>query len=66
MEITKDYENGILIIPLVGSLFPGVEYSLEISYSGFIFNRPHTGVLSNYNLFEFNGKQGWEWIDMTN
>ncbi|EYB89646.1 hypothetical protein Y032_0229g2911 [Ancylostoma ceylanicum] len=59
LGVTKDYENGILTIPVAGALFPDVEYSLSISYSGFIFDKPHRGILSNYNFYEFNGKQGW-------
>ncbi|RCN33693.1 peptidase family M1 [Ancylostoma caninum] len=59
-EITKDYENGILTIPVVGKLSPGNSYTLSISYFGFIFDKPfHQGADINYNFYEFNGKQGW-------
>ncbi|KIH53566.1 peptidase family M1, partial [Ancylostoma duodenale] len=59
LEIAKDFENGILKIPLAKKIAPGLKYSMSISYTGFIFDKPHQGVHSNYNFYEFNGKQGW-------
>ncbi|KIH63567.1 peptidase family M1 [Ancylostoma duodenale] len=59
-EINKDFENGILTIPVVGKLSPGNSYTLSISYFGSIFDKPfHQGPDINYNFYEFNGKQGW-------
>ncbi|KAK6759651.1 hypothetical protein RB195_021310 [Necator americanus] len=58
-EVEKDYENGILTIPLASKLTPNTVYFLSISYSGFISNKQHHGVYSNYNFQEYRGKQGW-------
>ncbi|EYC36067.1 hypothetical protein Y032_0937g3118 [Ancylostoma ceylanicum] len=59
-EISKDYDNGILTIPVASKLSPGNSYHLLISYYGFIFDKPfHQGPDINYNFYEFNGKQGW-------
>ncbi|KAK6759646.1 hypothetical protein RB195_021308 [Necator americanus] len=58
-NIVKDYENGMIKISLMETLIPGIEYSLSVSYTGFIFGAPHEGVLSNYNFYEFNDKKGW-------
>ncbi|EYC35907.1 hypothetical protein Y032_0960g3219 [Ancylostoma ceylanicum] len=59
VDIAKDYEHGILKIPLATKIVPGLNYSMSISYTGFIFDKLHHGVHSNYNFYEFNGKQGW-------
>ncbi|KAK6759653.1 hypothetical protein RB195_021311 [Necator americanus] len=58
-RVTKDYDNGILHIPVGEKLRRNSQYYMTISYYGFIFDKPQDGVLSNYNYYEFNGKQGW-------
>ncbi|CAD6187492.1 unnamed protein product [Caenorhabditis auriculariae] len=56
--IRKDYDNAFLYIPSPTTLQEG-HYTLTMSYQGLIFNKPSDGVDSNWNFYEFDGKQGW-------
>uniref|UniRef100_A0A915A8A4 Thyrotropin-releasing hormone-degrading ectoenzyme n=4 Tax=Parascaris univalens TaxID=6257 RepID=A0A915A8A4_PARUN len=59
--IEKDFELAFLRIPLPDglTLSPGVNWTLSITYTGFIFGQPSKGVYTNTNFFEFNGKMAW-------
>uniref|UniRef100_A0A914RM04 PI-PLC Y-box domain-containing protein n=1 Tax=Parascaris equorum TaxID=6256 RepID=A0A914RM04_PAREQ len=59
--IEKDFELAFLRIPLPDglTLSPGVNWTLSITYTGFIFGQPSKGVYTNTNFFEFNGKMAY-------
>jgi hypothetical protein len=57
-RITKDYQNAFLTIPLSTMLNANSgNWTLEMSYTGFIIPYPASGVEMNTNYFDFNGQK---------
>ncbi|CAI5454858.1 unnamed protein product [Caenorhabditis angaria] len=56
-NIRKDYDKGVLYIPINGTLLIG-SYNLYFTYTGFIFQTPSEGNTVN-SYYTNNGRKGW-------